>query len=149
MDLESFIAELASYEWASNPDPDFHGNVLSDYVHSLRLAQAKYGDPIGQGRHRVVFRDGDHVLKVPYRASGIDANFYEGRTQSNNPHEPRASCSLDDQLAGQLKSPCVLRMEYVEHVGCSPRPDWTWSVDCGQVGRNKDGKVVAYDWERM
>lgn len=125
------------------------GEQFSDYVQSLRLAKAKFGEPIGNGRHRVVFRDGEFVLKVPFRASGIDANFYEDNTHSNNPHEPRASCSLDSELAEELGSSCVLRMEYVEHVGSSPTPDWTWSVDCGQVGRTKDGRIVAYDWERM
>jgi len=40
-------------------------------------------------------------------------------------------------------------MEHVEHVGWSDELDWTWSIDCGQVGRTKDGRLVAYDWEQF
>lgn len=102
----------------------------------------KFGQPVGCGRHRIVFRDGDTVVKFPTQESGAFANEHEANT--NN--ELCAKAWIDEELTKEFGQP-VLRMEYVTHVGWSKKPDWTWSVDCGQVGRTKDGRLVAYDWD--
>jgi hypothetical protein len=103
-----------------------------------------FGEPM-VGRHRAVFRDGDTVIKVPTVLSGIDANCYEEHT-CDNQWEPRARAWFDQELSTRFGLP-ILRMESVKHVGWSEKADWTWSVDCGQVGTTKDGRLVAYDWE--
>jgi len=126
-------------------EKDFWGHFPSHYTRALRRAEKLFGPKIGWGRHRTVFRDGAEVVKVPSRSSGCCANDEEARTWKT-PHEPRAKCRFDPILSEKLGVP-VLRMEYVEHVGWSERADWTWSVDCGQVGHTADGRLVAYDWE--
>lgn len=47
----------------------------------------------------------------------------------------------------------VLFMEFVEHLNTEGiierfgnEPRWVWRVDGGQVGANKDGRLVAYDY---
>lgn len=108
----------------------------------------KFGLPIGRGRNRVVFYDEitDTVVKAPMRDAGCFGNEHEARTSSSK-YEPRAAARLDERLSAEFGRP-ILRMEYVKHTGWSKEPDWTWSVDCGQVGVTRDGRLVAYDWER-
>lgn len=112
------------------------------FAQAAQLAEALYGTPIAESRHRVVFRDGDEVIKVPLCESGIMACHCELTEQG----EFYAKTRPDQDLSEQTGLP-IVRMEYVEHVGWSETPDWTWGVDCGQVGRTKDGRLVAYDWE--
>jgi len=109
---------------------------------AVRFTQAWYGPPIATGRHRVIFLDGDEVIKVPSREFGILACNYELNIQG----EEYARTRLDEFLSNETGLP-IVRMEYVEHVGFSEKPDWTWSIDGGQVGKTKDGRLVAYDWE--
>jgi len=109
-------------------------------------AEETYGPPIGTGRLRAAFWDGDDVLKVPLDMVGVWGNYEEASTYKD-PYEPRARCEIDERLTALLGIP-ILRMEFVEHVGWSKVSDWTWGVDCGQVGLTKDGRLVAYDWER-
>lgn len=108
----------------------------------LREAISLYGDPYAIGRHRTIFRDGDWVIKVPTLESGIRACLEELHTQGNG-----FAKTTQDELGKKAGIP-VVRMEFVTHRGWSEKPDWTWSIDCGQVGYTKDGRLVAYDWER-
>jgi len=43
------------------------------YDRARQLAEELYGSPLAVSRHRVVFRDGDEVVKVPTRESGVAA----------------------------------------------------------------------------
>ena len=112
------------------------------YHRARHLAQEMYGAPVAVSRHRVVFQDGDEVIKVPTRESGVCACNCELTQQG----ELLAKTRPDRELSEKTGLP-IVRMEYVEHVGASKEPDWTWGIDCGQVGRAKDGRLVAYDWE--
>lgn len=105
------------------------------------------GEHIGEGRHRKVYEyfynAERYVLKVPTRESGIAANFQE----ANESADYLAKAEIDEKISLLIGAP-VLRMEYVEHVGFSENPDWTWTIDGGQVGYTSDGRLVAYDWDR-
>ncbi len=96
---------------------------------------------LGYGRNRAVFRRGDHVFKVPINDCGVTDNSHEaylsqryGKTEG---YVPYAKCRMFG---------LILVMEYVDHVGSTKTPDWTWSVDGGQVGRNRKGELLAYDF---
>lgn len=84
------------------------------------------------------------VLKVPSAESGVFANYTEDKAYLEDP--TRAKALLSPTLSRRYDIP-IIKMEYVVHRGWSPRADWTWSVDCGQVGTTRDGRLVAYDWE--
>ena len=109
----------------------------------MRFMVQSYGEPIGVGRYRTVFRDGDWVYKVPHDKEGwgMASNDLEARPWSTRDRRYYARCELVE-----IQGCIVLKMEYVEHVGRSERADWTWYIDCSQVGRTKDGRLVAYDW---
>ena len=114
------------------------------YDRARQLVEELYGPPIAVSRHRAVFRDGDEVIKVPTRESGVAACDCELVEQG----EILARTRPDRGLSEKTGLP-IVRMEYVEHVGWSEKPDWTWGIDGGQVGRTKDGRLVAYDWEHF
>lgn len=126
-------------------------NVLVGVAHEMPLATEclalveKYKKEkwVGFGRNRAVFRRGSYVVKVPVNDAGVADNQHEAylfqRYGKTRGYVAYARC----RMAG-----VILVMEYVEHVGWSPqnKPDWTWSVDCGQVGRNAKGELLAYDF---
>lgn len=120
--------------------PDFR---KANFVRAREIAERRYGKPIAEGRHRIVFRDKDHVVKVPTQHSGISACFEELTIQGDIYAKTEY-----DQISQEIGMPAV-RMEWVEHRGFSEEPDWTWTIDCGQVGHTNDGRLVAYDWERF
>lgn len=123
------------------------GISLTDvkYRNLCNELESVYGPPI-EGSHRTVFIDkkNDEVIKVPSQNSGDFANQQELNTQG----ELYAKTKLDKELTERYGY-VVIRMEYVEHSGYSKEPDWTWSIDCGQVGHTKDGRLVAYDWDTI
>jgi len=98
---------------------------------------------VGVGRHRTVFRDGDVVYKVPHDETGYGAlsNSLEAAPITVEDPDHYALCEIVS-----IQDFPVLMMEYVEHCGWSEEKDWTWGIDCGQIGHTKDGRLVAYDW---
>lgn len=118
-----------------------HNSPYGEECYEL-VSKYREEDWIGCGRNRAVFRRGRVVVKVPINAAGVDDNLYEvslferyGQTKG---YVPYARC----RRAGLL-----LVMEYVMHVGWhSNQPSWCPSVDCGQLGKNRKGRLVAYDF---
>lgn len=106
------------------------------------------------GRNRNVFDLGKYVVKIPKNLAGFGDNDWEGSV-SNSPE----SLGHDDyvqyprtRLAYYKEVPIVF-MEKVEPVTAKEivrrlgyEPDWVNSVDCGQVGFNRKGRLLAYDY---
>lgn len=115
--------------------------VENIFEKAVRAAKSIYGEPIGIGRHRIVFQDKDWVIKVPISASGVKACLEEIKTKDN-----RHAISYKDKMSKKLNLP-IVRMEYVQHIGPQKHLRWTYNVDGGQIGITKDGRIVAYDWE--
>lgn len=110
---------------------------------------------IGEGRTRVVYEHPSHsgyVIKVPIDDRGIRNNQYESDTwQDNNGAECRRSeySHIARQLVGF--DVFILVMERVRHLDPSdPMTEderfFRMCVDCGQIGRSRDGRLVAFDW---
>lgn len=123
-------------------------NTLTDEV-------AKKRTLIDSGRHRDTYkgRTGRWVIKVPHWSSGEIANqeeyeLYKGTIQSHTgtPREGMAKCRLFT-----YKGIKCLIMECVnEHLDRALEfPSWYNTVDSGQVGVNRHGKVVAFDYSNI
>jgi len=96
---------------------------------------------LDEGRHRVCFLSPNKnwVVKLARDFSGACANASERYAYSKK--ESRnilARCKL-------LNSD-ILVMEYVEYIEYSELPSWAGNIDCYQVGRNRKGEIVAYDY---
>lgn len=146
--------------WHENLDspPDFSNeNVIFEILFQSFLPEGRYpyielevemrhrfGPPIGRGRHRVVFREGDEVIKIPCVDDGNLSNDREIRFYANS-HECRARCWKDESLSSNQH--LIIRMEYVTQVEDTRNlPDWIDHIDGYQVGYTKEGRLVAFDY---
>lgn len=137
-------------------DEDFeesHGFWLLDTLHQRYAKEAK---TIWQGRNRTVFDKGRYVVKVPRNFNGIADNDWEGSVSNGETlGDPNHVQYARTRMFYWHDIPVVL-MEKVEHANQEQtkeylgtpkgKSDWTWSVDCGQVGFNRQGRLVAYDY---
>ena len=99
---------------------------------------------IASGRNRAVFRISDrNVIKIPINDYGIADNIYEASGLKTMSGIKTAKCRL-------YKNFCLI-MEYVEQAteNWDDLPEWTFLVDCKQVGYNRNKKLVAYDFGRF
>lgn len=103
------------------------------------------------GRNRAAFIFSNYVIKLPMCPAGCGDNDWEGSISTgDNPNDIQYARTR--LLYWKNKIPIVL-MERVEHARSADiiaklgeEPDWCMSVDCGQVGWNRAGKLVAYDY---
>lgn len=99
---------------------------------------------IGTGRHRLVYAHGRFVVKVPASIAGFYDNTREARISAEYGRRP--------DINGISYARCHLLcngwlvMERVEPLSYREQPKWACYVDCAQVGRTRDGRVVAYDY---
>lgn len=114
----------------------------------MRYGEASF-QYLGSGRSRAVWRHGNYVVKIPLNEAGIHDNIYE-RSVFQRRRQPRydwghwARC----RLLGD-----ILIMQYVDtdsfhyaDMTSSPAYDWTYAIDGLQVGYNRFGQLVAYDY---
>lgn len=97
---------------------------------------------IGSGRNRAVFltKNSKNVIKVPLNYAGGSDNFVETKKQDFGFPIPRNKRIFIDDF-------CCVIMEYVEPVKeWKNLPEWTSWIDCCQVGTNRKGEIVAYDY---
>jgi hypothetical protein len=92
---------------------------------------------IGLGRHRAVYHiaGSEFVLKFPVTIDG----YYDNTREASTIGEHYAKCFM-------VMNSTILAMEYVERIPYNEMPDWAAYIDCGQVGKTKDGRIVAYDF---
>ncbi len=109
---------------------------------------------IGEGRNRQVFRHGNYVYKFPLNEYGVHDNNHEAHTYRESLRRPMyckyARCKL------VLPWATVLVMEYARYpgplsdaegyIGFDKCPEWAYSIDCCQVGYDRRGQIVAYDY---
>lgn len=103
---------------------------------------------IGEGRTRKVYltRSGRYVLKVPVDGYGENANATEAEDYKRGGFLGRQFLARCRRVT--INGLWCLLMEKVNPLsfGDEQMPDWASFVDCRQVGINRRGKVVAYDW---
>ena len=124
-------------------------SATDPYLAGIDRQVEKLGRLHGQpkiGTNRIVFCAEENVIKVPYSQEGVLANGREAGWK--NAGIPLAEAELfqldpDDGV-------WLLRMERIDPLTGTARneadlPDWVGFVDCGQVGYNRAGELVAYD----
>ena len=92
---------------------------------------------VGIGRHRVTYLivGTEIVLKFPLSVDGFFDNTHEAEVKG----ERYAECCM-------VGNSTILAMEFVDRIPYESLPGWAGFIDCGQVGKTKDGRIVAYDF---
>lgn len=120
-------------------------------IEALHRRYASRSRQVFCGRNRNVFDMGRYVVKVPKNLDGFADNDWEGSVSNanDNPEEVRFART---RMVDFEEVPLVF-MEYVEPASTETivarlgqEPDWVRSVDCGQVGFARDGRLLAYDY---
>jgi hypothetical protein len=148
-----------------NPDPETYNanpqdcfwvdDEISEVLVPLHLRYARRAIAAYSGRNRNVFEmPGGYVIKLPRNCDGITDNDWEGSV-SNYPenignHEFEQFARTRLFYYGEIP---VLFMERVAPLTSAEviarfgeEPDWVYSIDGGQVGVNRKGQLVAYDY---
>lgn len=151
-------------EWLANPysNQDLPGAPVLLTIEepcktllALHLRYAKRAIAAFSGRNRNTFVLNDRlVVKLPRGADGCMDNDWEGSV-SNSPE----SIDQDDYVQYPhtklvfVEDIPVVFMQKIQPLTSRAikekfgyEPDWVFSVDCGQVGTTRFGRLVAYDY---
>jgi hypothetical protein len=132
---------------------DFQNNqsVVIETRKAIQYFLDKRAEFLGYGSTRICFADDSgRVIKIPFRRSGYTASSREVTTYENFHKDPDAGwtpvaeCFFTELEGIQI---WLLSMERVQTFSRRGKvlPDWVDTVDCGQVGYNSNGELVAYD----
>ena len=126
-------------------------NLLLD----LHLRYARRALQVFTGRNRNTFVLNETiVVKLPRNAQGCIDNDWEGSVSNTTEsfNDPFWTQYPRTRLAVFKEIPVVF-MEKIQPLTSSQiielfghEPDWVAGVDCGQVGINRFGRLVAYDY---
>ena len=98
------------------------------------------------GRNRTVFIFKKYVIKLPRNLDGLIDNDWEGSAENDIYARAKLVIWKDIPIVLMEKAPFANKKEIINKLGYYP--DWVMSIDCGQVGFNSKGKLVAFDYGR-
>lgn len=120
----------------------------SAFIHEMVKRYSKRCKKIEAGRNRLTFIFKNHVIKVPLNNSGISDNDWEGSISSSN--DPDDIQFARTRLIYHKGIPIIFmeRVRMIRNLQSfyEVLPYWVGFVDCGQVGFNKVGRLVAFDY---
>jgi len=150
---------------------DFWHNNLMDYFkdpennsynhirHSLKTRLEKFGFCyLGEGRHRCVFLApcATKVYKFPIGRSGISANHREANNWRRKLKDEADLVRFEFARCKLLGDTDILIQEYLydvrfhhwkQQLRDDPElPRWALQWECAQIGQNKHGEWVLYDY---
>jgi hypothetical protein len=112
--------------------------------------ETRFGPTDLVGRHRRVFESKFNVIKCPKNMAGIDANYDELRwyKQYLKMSPKRRWAKLARCRLIHIQDIPILVMEKLcfDNIPHGKLPEWTMSIDGGQVAFNKQKELVAYDY---
>lgn len=113
--------------------------IEQDAERNLRILTEKYGQP-ECGRNRATFISKHCVIKFPLNDNGIADNDWEGSVSG-----PELAKGRWIEIDGFV---CVIqeKLTMLEDFSYKNLPDWVGSVDGGQVGYDKKGRLKAFDF---
>lgn len=105
--------------------------------------RSKYGEPIGEGRHRITFASKRVVVKMPKNIGAITASQCEySMFKNSNGDERLARC----RMIWLFNVPVIIMEKLDIDIDYRSKPDWAWNYDSGQVGKDRKGNIKAYDY---
>lgn len=138
----SRVKNLRPNEFTSS---DSFENV--NYYKILKYFTYRYGKPVGAGRHRVGFKKGNVIVKVPKNDMGMIDNEKEYRLYRQGQKKPKKYLPMAKNKILYIQGVPIL---YIEKLDISDRlekyPRWAEQIDSLQVGKDKKGKWKAFDY---
>ena len=140
-----------------SPEDLFDDDLTDEAKEALHPLYAKYlsrAKEVWCGRNRVVFDMGIYVVKLPRHALGFSDNEWEGSVSNEGNDEGYVQYAKTRIFYYKGLHEFSIPVVFMERVNSDIRqgkkykdfPDWVGSVDGGQVGYNKHGKLVAFDY---
>jgi hypothetical protein len=105
----------------------------------------KKPERVETGRNRTTFIFRTYVVKLPRNHGGLGDNDWEGSISNAEDSDPNDVQYARTRLVYVGEIPIIF-MERVTHAYGERLPEWAMSVDCGQVGYTRSGRLVAYDY---
>lgn len=133
-------------EWLGDkPNPE----LVDIFASVVKEVHSKFGGTVNHGGSRVVIVTDDYVYKIPVADRGRAAIMNEANWDEDKHRFPMAQAEIVDHIYDLP----ILRMERVEPVAedeldFDEQPSWAEAhinSDGWQVGRRRDGTLVAYD----
>jgi len=122
-----------------NPYTQFKYMIMDNFIAIAEGLKEKGYSLVGTGSKRAAYASPckNHVIKVPIDPIGIMENFHENMKYKKGDKTKLAKCMLTPEN--------LIIMEYVQPVQLANLPAWCEEFD-NQVGINKSGALVAYDY---
>lgn len=117
-------------------------DTFGDYFADKFMQCLNRAEGLHTGRNRATLLMGKYVIKFPLCGDGVADNDWEGSI-SGGDYIQYARTRL--AYVGDVPIVFMEQVEYAK-VNYDAMPDWVGSVDCGQVGYTRKGKLVAYDY---
>lgn len=164
------ILELCGYSEYGYSDFFMDGDLLKEYMESFGFIY------LGSGKDRHTFLSPNRrfVLKFPKHRKGRNANRREHKAWKESLARLVGNSNDVQYAPCRLLLDCVIMMEAMvelygwayadysgrQHLGGAemPGPDrdqfkeldwwqtWSYSIDCAQIGKKRNGKIVVYDY---
>lgn len=143
MELRELIEDIKVFLYQNLHIPN------SDYFHGKfavfpGIELVDNYEVVGRGNTRLVIKrpNSNWVIKLPIREKGKEDNEMEYFLfkSGTRPAVQKAKCKLV-----YIKELPLLLMEFVIPID-SDFPQWAFQVDNKQVGKNRNGRIVAYDY---
>lgn len=136
----------------------YHKETILETRRAIQFCLDSGAEFIGCGTTRICFADGPlRVVKIPYTAIGANASAREIENYENFQELPEEDW-FDPEIHYVPTAACRylglgfkhIKLLTMERIWEFPRfgaelPRWVDWVDCGQVGYNSVGELVAYD----
>lgn len=130
----------------------YYNPSLNETAYNLFKRLKKKYPKYEEGRNRLVFFSKFVVIKIPLNEDGITDNEYESSVMGGkaftkiwvkpeyNTYPNTKFLELDGLWCVMMKKVKPTYESYDE------LPNWVGFIDCGQVGYDRSGKLVAYDY---
>lgn len=104
----------------------------------------RYGNHIGEGRHRITFESKYCVIKLPHNSAGYLANLYEAKLYKTDIYIRHRLAKCKIVYFGDFAILVMQKLNTNWH--WTEMPSWSKHYDCQQVGTTRQGEWKAYDY---
>lgn len=111
----------------------------------MNALREKYGEPIGEGRHRITFESKHVVIKMPKNMGGVFAGpteYHRYKRKDPSERDRLARC----RMVTMFDVPVIIMEKLRTDIDYRTKPPWAFEYDCGQIGLDKHGHYKAYDY---